>query len=147
MDKLIVLVNAASLFFTPVVYSDYVPRPNVEAKIIAAAASKIEPVEPPAPEPEHHHHPVIAPSLADIARRVASCESGDGRGSYSLTAKNPVSTASGKYQFINGTWESVTGLPAPASAYSEEIQDAAFYKLWNNGKGSFHWNASRSCWS
>lgn len=145
MEKLIVLVSIADMLLNPVVYSDYVPRPNVEAKIISAAVEEIQPVAP--PEPPHHHHPVIAPSLADIARRVASCESGDGRGSYSLTAKNPKSSASGKYQFINSTWESVTGLPAPASAYSEAIQDAAFYKLWNNGKGSFHWNASRSCWN
>lgn len=93
-----------------------------------------------APVVEEHIH------LPAIANRIASCESGDGRGSYSLTAENPVSSASGKYQFVRRTWESVSGRPAPASAYSERVQDAAFLALWDEGRGASHWAASRHCW-
>lgn len=89
-----------------------------------------------------------------MALAVADCESGarrsDGRAirrSYSITAENPISSASGKYQFIKSTWEMVTGLPAPASAYPEHVQDAAFRKLWDGGKGKSHWAPSRHCWS
>lgn len=102
----------------------------------------VEEVEP-AP---HVHPPAPQVSLPEIASRIASCESGDGRGSYNIRAENPVSTASGKYQFINSTWESVTGLPAPASQHAESVQDHAFLLLWDNGRGAFHWNASRHCW-
>lgn len=119
-----------------------------------------EPYVPPEPEPVPHVHPPVPPAhvhpqvqVPDIATRVADCESGErlanGRAvpySYNIRAENPVSTASGKYQFINGTWTSVTGLPAPASSHAESVQDQAFLLLWDNGRGSFHWNASRSCW-
>lgn len=91
--------------------------------------------------------PASEPAQSIWARRVASCESGDGRGAYSLTAENPVSSASGKYQFIKSTWESVTGLPAPASAYPEHVQDAAFEKLWAGGAGWRHWQPSVHCWN
>lgn len=88
------------------------------------------------------------PVITGDALVIANCESGNGTGdgSYNLTAKNPNSTASGIWQFLDGTWESVTGLPAPASAYSLETQLEAFEKLYDNGAGRSHWNASRSCW-
>lgn len=89
----------------------------------------------------------------DIATVVADCESGDrlanGRaryGSYDLRAENSHSSASGKFQFISSTWTAVTGKPAPASAYPENVQDAAFRELWAGGRGASHWAASRSCW-
>ena len=72
---------------------------------------------------------------------VAECESGG-----NLTAKNPRSTASGLYQFLDSTWEWVTGLPAPASAYPKAVQDSAFRKLWADGSGASHWFPSRHCW-
>ena len=76
-----------------------------------------------------------------IAAHIRRCESG---GNY--RAENPHSTASGAYQFINATWTGTTGLPAPASAHPPAVQDRAFIKLWDGGRGAHNWNASRHCW-
>src|SRR3990172_7622291 len=63
-------------------------------------------------------------SLAEIAQD----ETGGCANPY--TCKNPYSSASGKWQFTNQTWTSVTGLPGPASAYPPAVQDAAAQKLY-----------------
>jgi len=70
----------------------------------------------------------------------------ESRGNY--LARNRHSTASGAYQFLDGTWHSVTGLPGSAADYSRSQQDAAFYKLFNNGKGrsNWYWAGHRQCW-
>lgn len=102
--------------------------------------------EPVADKPISEPHTHSSVELPEIASKVATCESGDGQGTYSLTAKNPNSSASGKYQFIDSTWEWVTGLPAPASAHPELVQDQAFIDLWDDGDGASHWAPSRSCW-
>lgn len=80
-------------------------------------------------------------SLTGVAARIARCESGG-----DPTAQNPVSSASGLFQFIDSTWESVTGKPAPASDYSVGEQIAAFETLWAGGAGAGHWAPSRHCW-
>ena len=80
-------------------------------------------------------------SAGGIAAHVRQCESG---GNY--RAQNPHSSASGAYQFIDATWAHATGLRPPASAYSPAVQDRAFVKLWDGGRGAHHWNASRHCW-
>lgn len=87
-----------------------------------------------------HEPPDVSPEVA--ADAVAWCESED-----SYTAENPVSTASGRYQFLDGTWEWVTGLPGPASAYAPEVQDAAFLELWADGAGASHWSETEACWT
>lgn len=85
--------------------------------------------------------------LDGIGRRIATCESGDGQGSYSLTAKNSRSSASGKYQAIRSTWEWVMpDYPPPASRWPESVQDRFFLLLWDDGRGASHWAPSRSCW-
>jgi hypothetical protein len=60
-------------------------------------------------------------------------------------AQNPTTSASGAYQFVDGTWHAVTGLPGHAKDYSPATQDAAFYKLWNGGKGAHHWVTAHKC--
>lgn len=85
---------------------------------------------------------VVEPEpLPDVAYAIRECESG---GNY--TAENPVSSASGAWQFVSATWAWVTGLEPPASAYPAEVQDAAFLELWDEGRGASHWEASRACW-
>lgn len=82
-----------------------------------------------------------------ILTRVRGCESGNGPtspGNYRLG--NPVSSASGAYQFLDSTWAYVTHLPPPASAYSKETQDWAAVKLYHS-EGLTPWNESRYCWS
>ena len=76
----------------------------------------------------------------NIQARIRWCES---RNNYK--AENPRSTASGAYQFLDGTWRSVTGLRPPASAHSPAVQDAAFRKLFA-ASGTRPWNASKGCW-
>lgn len=78
--------------------------------------------------------------IAAIMLDVRHCES---RGNY--RAKNPGSSAAGGWQFLDSTWEEVTGLPGPASAYSVEVQDRAAVKLYARA-GTRPWNASRHCW-
>lgn len=87
--------------------------------------------------------PVAAyqPAELQAAHAVSHCESEH------RNVKNPKSTASGHFQFINGTWEWVTGLRPPAMAYPYRVQLAAFVKLWDGGKGRSHWAASASCWA
>lgn len=75
-----------------------------------------------------------------IAACIRKYESG---GNY--RALNPSSGASGAYQFMDGTWQSVTGLPGKAMNYSPAQQDAAFWKLWNNGSGASHWVTAPRC--
>lgn len=67
------------------------------------------------------------PEQHATACRVMMCESGG-----NPSAQNPRSTASGLWQFLNGTWESTTGTPAPASAYSPSQQTAAAAALWRS---------------
>lgn len=78
----------------------------------------------------------------DAARRaIIRCESGG-----DPQAKNPRSTASGVFQFLDGTWTWVTGLPAPARAHPPAVQHRAFWALWDKGAGASHWAASAACW-
>lgn len=75
-----------------------------------------------------------------IAACIRKYESG---GNY--RALNPSSGASGAYQFMDATWHSVTGLPGKAMNYSPAQQDAAFWKLWNNGRGAHNWVTAPKC--
>ena len=80
-----------------------------------------------------------APS-GDIAACIRKYESG---GNYQ--AQNRRSSASGAYQFLDGTWHRLTGLPGSAKDYPVDVQDAAFWKLWNGGSGARQWLVSGRC--
>ena len=62
-------------------------------------------------------------------------------------AQNRYSTASGLYQFIDGTWHHFHGYrhakDAPAS-----VQTMKFWLVWNHGKGrmNWYWAGHRQCW-
>lgn len=71
---------------------------------------------------------------------IAKCESG---GSY--TAQNPRSSASGKYQFLDSTWQAMGGTGKARNASPAE-QDMRAQKLLAQ-QGTSPWNASSSCWS
>ena len=58
----------------------------------------------------------------------------------SLTAQNPYSTASGKWQFLRGTWGGYGGY-AEAWMAPESVQDARARQLWAGGAGCSHWSA------
>lgn len=74
--------------------------------------------------------------------KIARCESG-----FNLdpNAKNPNSTATGIYQFINGTWHSYC---KGKNVYNFVDNIDCFYKVLevDGIKGLNHWNASKHCW-
>lgn len=75
--------------------------------------------------------------------QIKSCESG---GNYS--AVNASSGASGAYQFLDSTWQSLSASAGYSTAASapESVQDAAALELYNT-QGTSPWAASESCWA
>lgn len=60
-------------------------------------------------------------------------------------AENPSSSASGAYQFIDSTWRAITGRSDRAKDAPPAVQDAAFYELWDGGRGAHHWVTASRC--
>ena len=79
------------------------------------------------------HNTSVPAHLQAIAQR----ESGG-----NIHAVNPSSGASGKYQFLQSTWDSIAPSQwkgvSPASA-PESVQDQMAVKLYNGGSGASHW--------
>jgi hypothetical protein len=79
-------------------------------------------------------------SLSGIAACIAKYESGG-----NPRAENPHSSASGLFQFIDGTWRAITGRSDRAKDAPVSVQIQAFYKLWNGGRGAHHWVVAPKC--
>ena len=77
-----------------------------------------------------------------VLEKIKQCESG---GDY--RAENPTSTASGAYQFIDGTFQSLDASQGYSHAADapESVQDAAALELYNE-QGTAPWAPSASCW-
>lgn len=119
-------------FFThpPLVHE---PAPHVQQ---THHASRSAPARP------HKTYRATAP--ASHPGGIAACiRLHESHGNY--RAENNTSTASGAYQFLDSTWQSVTGLPGRAMDYPPAVQDRAFYKLWNGGKGANQWVTASLC--
>jgi hypothetical protein len=56
------------------------------------------------------------------------------------TAENPISTASGKWQALDTTWNHWGGY-SHASFAPVDVQDAFARWLWDGGRGCSHWEA------
>lgn len=123
-------------------------RANAEAKKVAQAAARARALKVAQERAQvarryalAHPRIVVTPSNpGGIAACIRKWESG---GNY--TAQNPSSTASGAYQFLDSTWQHVTGLSGRAMNYPPSTQDSAFYKLWNGGAGSGQWTTAYHC--
>ena len=138
------------------VRSDLLARTRVYTVTPVAPRPTPKPIPKPKPvvvvvQPKPVYHPYVAPKPVYVAPSVsagpggaAACirkwESGN-----NYQAQNPSSTASGAYQFLDSTWQGVTGLSGRAMNYSPSIQDAAFYKLWANGAGRSQWTTGYHC--
>lgn len=83
-----------------------------------------------------------AATLPAVLTAIKQCESG---GNY--TAVNPTSGASGAYQFLTSTWQSLSASAgyATAAAAPPAVQDAAALELYN-ADGTTPWVSSQSCW-
>ena len=81
------------------------------------------------------------------AAAITACESSASKelGSSDMYAKNPNSSASGLFQFIDSTYKWKTGR-INARGDTPQNQYAAFLSLWNEGKGWGHWRESQGCW-
>jgi transcription elongation factor len=55
-----------------------------------------------------------------------------------IHAENPSSSASGKWQIVNGTWGNFMGYPTAASA-PEWVQDERARQIYAGGAGRHHW--------
>lgn len=81
------------------------------------------------------HPPTWATLSGTPPEYIADCESG---GDY--LAENDVSTASGKWQIVDGTWDGYGGY-SHASDAPPAVQDAKAAELWDGGNGASHWAA------
>lgn len=94
-----------------------------------------------------------AQGMSYVARVVAACESGQRRGrspvvgTLSWQADNPRTTASGAFQFLDGTFQRLSASQGYARAKHAppHVQIAAFNEL-RRKQGLSPWLASKSCW-
>lgn len=120
----------------------------VSAAVTAQAAGAVDPTPPPPPTTTTTSTTTTttaapAPAPAPGGRCggdlppcwVMQRESGG-----NITAKNPSSSASGKWQFINSTWAGFGGY-AEAWMAPESVQDQKARILWAGGAGCGHWSA------
>lgn len=89
----------------------------------------------------------LSSSEAYVATAVATCESGNAVtfGTHSWTARSATNDG-GAYQFNDATWKMLDAPTRQANYATPAVQTQYFLQLWNNGKGSSHWSASKKCW-
>lgn len=83
-----------------------------------------------------------ASGSSSVLSQIRECESG---GDY--RAQNAHSSASGAYQFVDGTWRSLDASKGYARAKHapKSVQDKAARELLAE-QGTSPWNASKHCW-
>src|ERR1035437_4253343 len=116
----------------------HVPGPTVvRTKIVVKYVSRSYIRVAPRPV-QNNPQPVVQSGGA--AACIRHYESGN-----DYSAQNPASSASGAYQFLDSTWQSVTGLSGRAKDYPASVQDSAFQKLWAGGSGRSQWVTGYHC--
>lgn len=90
------------------------------------------------PEPEYqppHQTGGLTPAKYPCAIPAYICTR---ESNNTINAENPVSSASGKYQFLDSTWNGYGGYSHAADA-PEEVQDAKARETYAGGAGASHW--------
>ena len=130
--------TAASTTATPTTATPTTAAPTTAAPTTAAPTTAAAPVTaPPAPPGwADAGHGVNVPI---VLLAIRCCES---RNNY--VAQNSVSTASGAYQFVDGTWAGQFGVSKARFATPAQ-QDTAAVRLWE-ARGTQPWDASSNCW-
>ncbi len=130
--------TAASTTATPTTATPTTATPTTAAPTTAAPTTAAAPVTaPPAPPGwADAGHGVNVPI---VLLAIRCCES---RNNY--VAQNSVSTASGAYQFVDGTWAGQFGVSKARFATPAQ-QDTAAVRLWE-ARGTQPWDASSNCW-
>lgn len=83
-----------------------------------------------------------ANALPGVFDAIIKCESGG-----NPKAKNPRSSASGLFQFIDSTWRAYGGLEfAPTAAQATVAEQYIVAERAYASEGTRPWNASRGCW-
>lgn len=143
---LLVAANRRAHRVVPARPSTSAPRVPVDG----ASRNFVRPVISATPSPntaqtDHRSEPAArthaSPSLPGLAAAIRWCESRD-----NYTAQNKQTTASGAYQFLDTTWQHLTGLPGHARDYPPAVQDHAFLDMYA-AAGTRPWASSRPCWS
>jgi hypothetical protein len=116
-----------------------IPQPTTTTTVPPTTTTTTAPVETRKPVERKESQEDTSSSNA-IPESVSDCESG---GDYN--AENPSSSASGKYQMIDGTFQGTEAGAASgyesASDAPPSVQDAAAAEVWDNGRGAHNWKA------
>ena len=120
--------------------ADYYNSPTEVTALVAPRQPLITPQMPSGRAQKYESNNVVG----SVLDRIAFCEShGD------LHAKNPRSTAKGKYQFLDGSWEGygveLWGSLEEKSVWSEKDQDELAKYVYSK-YGTRPWTSSKSCW-
>jgi len=130
-DRQAIDVWMANVPRQPVVVESSTPSTSSGSSQSTQQASSYQAPEPPQ---QQQQQPVYSGGGAScVPDYIVQRESG---GDYK--AENPTSTASGKYQFLDGTWGGYGGY-AHASDAPPAVQDARACEVWDNGNGASHW--------
>lgn len=146
MNKFLILI--AVMCMNIVVFSG--PKENIKKEAPKAVALVEVPEPIPARASRSRTRPAVPKptssrirykaSFSALELKIAWCESKN-----SYTAENPTSTASGRWQFVDGTWNNYRGY-RHASDAPAAVQDEYARKYFDKN-GYRAWSASRHCWA
>jgi hypothetical protein len=108
------------------------------AALRAIAAQRAAAARAHAPTAKHTGAAINTPGNGRCGGNLPPCCVMNRESGGNIHAQNPSSSASGKWQFIDSTWNGYGGY-AHASDAPESVQDAKAAQLWSGGSGSGHW--------
>lgn len=116
-------------------------RPVLPKPVVKPVVKKPKPkpkpkVHKPRIQKPHRPHKVF---MSAVAKCIGKWESDN-----NPKAENPYSTASGYFQFVDGTWNNYMGYRrAKYAPLSVQLQK--FYIVWDGGRGAYNWVTAYHC--